>query len=158
MPITGIKWKSNREYDIHLLRGRTLPALLAAVDVQLTDGSSQDAAAYLAANADVTINFQPSFRNVLDLTASEAIELLKGVNPHGRPNSDVIVPWVNGQDITRRSSGRYIVDFADRSEEQAARYEAPFALVGSGSSRRGKATGSQPTADRGGFTSGPGRR
>ena len=62
MPITGIQWKNNREYDIHLLRGRTLPALLAAVDVELPDGSTQDAAAYLAANADVTINFQPSFR------------------------------------------------------------------------------------------------
>ena len=46
------------------------PALLAAVDVELPDGSTQDAAAYLAANADVTIDFQPSFRNVLDLTAT----------------------------------------------------------------------------------------
>ena len=51
MPITGIKWKTNREYDIHLLRGRTLPALLNAVDFQLPDGTTQDAAAYLAANA-----------------------------------------------------------------------------------------------------------
>ena len=70
MPITGIKWKTNREYDIHLLRGRTLPALLDAVDFQLPDGTTQDAAAYLAANADVAINFQPSFRNVLDLTVA----------------------------------------------------------------------------------------
>ncbi|HPV83226.1 MAG TPA: hypothetical protein PK866_08875, partial [Nitrospira sp.] len=70
MPITGIKWKRSREYDIHLLRGRTLPALLSAIDVELPDGSTQDATAYLAANADVTINFQPSFRNVLDLTVA----------------------------------------------------------------------------------------
>jgi hypothetical protein len=37
---------------------------------QLPDGTTQDAAAYLAANADVAINFQPSFRNVLDLTVA----------------------------------------------------------------------------------------
>lgn len=70
MPITGIQWKSNREYDIHLLRGRTLPALLASIDVELPDGNTQDAATYLAANADVTIDFQPSFRNTLDLTVA----------------------------------------------------------------------------------------
>jgi hypothetical protein len=70
MPITGISWKDQRHYDIHLLRGRTLPALLNEVDFKLPDGSSQDAATYLAANADVTINFQPSFRNVLDLTVT----------------------------------------------------------------------------------------
>ena len=70
MPITGIQWKSNREYDIHLLRGRTLSPLLAQVNVELPDGNTQDAATYLAANADVTIDFQPSFRNVLDVTAT----------------------------------------------------------------------------------------
>ena len=64
-----------------------------------------------------------------DLTGNAAIELLKMVNPHGRPNSDVVVPWVNGRDVTQRSNGKYIVDFGDRSEEAAARYEAPFALV-----------------------------
>jgi len=64
-----------------------------------------------------------------DLTGDAAIELLKMVNPHGRPNSDVVVPWVNGRDVTQRSNGKYIVDFGDRSEEAAARYEAPFALV-----------------------------
>lgn len=64
-----------------------------------------------------------------DLDHDEAIDLLTLVNPHGRPNSDVVVPWVNGRDLTQRSSGRWIVDFGERSEQEASRYEAPFALV-----------------------------
>lgn len=52
------------------------------------------------------------------------------LNPNGRPNADVLRPWMNGQDITRRSSGKWIVDFgSDMSEEEAALYEAPFAHV-----------------------------
>lgn len=47
-------------------------------------------------------------------------------NPNGRPNSDVLKPWRNGMDLTRRSSGRWIIDFADKSEAESALYEAPF--------------------------------
>ena len=48
-------------------------------------------------------------------------------NVNGRTNADVVVPWVNGMDITRRSRGMFIIDFdADTSESDAAAYEAPF--------------------------------
>jgi type II restriction/modification system DNA methylase subunit YeeA len=48
-------------------------------------------------------------------------------NPNGRGNSDVLKPWRNGQDITRRSSDMWIVDFGwQMSERDAAFYEAPF--------------------------------
>ena len=51
-------------------------------------------------------------------------------NPNGRPNSDVLKPWVNGMDLTRRPSGKWIVDFGfDMVESEAAVYEAPFAHV-----------------------------
>ena len=51
-------------------------------------------------------------------------------NPNGRPNSDVLKPRINGSDLTRRSSDRWIVDFgADMTESDAALYEAPFAHV-----------------------------
>jgi len=51
-------------------------------------------------------------------------------NPNGRPNSDVVRPWINGLDITRRPRGMWIVDFGiDMSEEDAAMYEAPFEYV-----------------------------
>ena len=51
-------------------------------------------------------------------------------NPNGRPNADVLKPWVNGMDLTRRPAGKWIVDFGwEMSAPDAAFYEAPFAHV-----------------------------
>ena len=51
-------------------------------------------------------------------------------NPNGRPNADVLKPWMNGMDLTRRPSGRWIVDFgSSMSDAEAALYEAPFAHI-----------------------------
>ena len=51
-------------------------------------------------------------------------------NPNGRPNTDVLKPWMNGMDLTRRSAGKWIVDFGFvMGEADAAFYEAPFAHV-----------------------------
>lgn len=63
-----------------------------------------------------------------DIPGSLAREwLLLPSNPNGRPNSDVLRPWLNGMDVTRRSSGRWVIDFGwEMSEADAALYEAPF--------------------------------
>ncbi len=56
--------------------------------------------------------------------------LLQGGNPNGRPNSDVLKPWINGLDITRRPMDAWIIDFGvDGSLDFAALYEAPFQHV-----------------------------
>ena len=53
------------------------------------------------------------------------------LEPNGRPNSDVVRPWVNGLDITRRPRGMWIIDFGvDMPEADAALYEQPFEYVG----------------------------
>ena len=65
-----------------------------------------------------------------DIQESVALEMLRSPNPHGRPNSDVIVPWVNGLDVTRRNRGMWMIDFGvDTLIEQAACYEAPFSHI-----------------------------
>ena len=51
------------------------------------------------------------------------------INPNGRRNSDVVRPLLNGQDITRRPSGRWIVDFGIATEADASLYEGPFEHV-----------------------------
>ena len=52
------------------------------------------------------------------------------LNPNRRPNSDVISPWINGSDITRRPRGMWIIDFGvDMPEQEAALYEVPFEYV-----------------------------
>lgn len=51
-------------------------------------------------------------------------------NPDGRSNRDVLRPWVNGQDLVQRPSGRWIADFGtSRTREEAALYEAPYDWV-----------------------------
>ena len=48
-------------------------------------------------------------------------------NPNGRPNADVLKPWANGMDITRRPADKWIVDFGwTMTEAEAALYEEPF--------------------------------
>ena len=63
-----------------------------------------------------------------DISAAAAETMLNApVNINARPNSDVVVPWVNGLDITRRPRGMHIIDFGTgMSEEDASQYELPF--------------------------------
>ena len=51
-------------------------------------------------------------------------------NPNGRPNADVLKPWVNAMDLTRRPAGKWIVDFGwEMMVADAALYESPFGHV-----------------------------
>ena len=67
-------------------------------------------------------------RGSFDVPGDLAREWLRlPANPNGRPNSDVLKPWTNAMDLTRRSQGKWIIDFGDEmSEAEAALYEAPF--------------------------------
>jgi len=66
-----------------------------------------------------------------DIVFEKAIQLLReSGNPNSRPNSDVVRPWVNGSDITKRGRDMWIIDFgASMSLEQAAMYHSPFEHV-----------------------------
>lgn len=49
-------------------------------------------------------------------------------NVNSRSNADVLRPWANGQDVTRRPSDQWIVDFDNEMDELAASmYEKVFA-------------------------------
>jgi type II restriction/modification system DNA methylase subunit YeeA len=64
-----------------------------------------------------------------ELTQDEALRLLAEPNPSQRPNSDVVKPWMNGLDVTRRPKRLWIIDFNERDEEAAAQYAEPFDWV-----------------------------
>ena len=66
-----------------------------------------------------------------DVAGDQAREWLRlPANPNGRTNADVLKPWVNGMDLTRRPAGKWIVDFGlDMSVGDAALYEEPFRWV-----------------------------
>ena len=66
-----------------------------------------------------------------DVPGDQAREWLRlPTNPHGRTNADVLKPWMNGMDLTRRPAGKWMVDFGwEMSERDAALYEEPFRWV-----------------------------
>src|SRR6266850_874953 len=52
------------------------------------------------------------------------------LNPNGRPNSDVLRPWRNGMDMTRRARDMWIIDFGSKMpEREASLFEAPFQYI-----------------------------
>ena len=65
-----------------------------------------------------------------DLSEALARKMLSARNSHGKPNRDVLRPWVNGLDITRRPQRRWIIDFPPGMDEcEALLYEQPYAFV-----------------------------
>ncbi|HEY0133414.1 MAG TPA: DNA methyltransferase, partial [Nannocystis sp.] len=61
-----------------------------------------------------------------ELSPADAASMLRAAPA----NREVVVPWVNGLDVTRRPRGMHIVDFGvDMPCATAARYTAPFAYV-----------------------------
>ncbi|MGO9245231.1 MAG: class I SAM-dependent DNA methyltransferase [Verrucomicrobiia bacterium] len=65
-----------------------------------------------------------------DIDETEASELLlANGNPHGKPNSDVVVPIYNGFDILNNAAQRWLINNEDRPLADAALYEKPHSLV-----------------------------
>ena len=91
------------------------------------EGSDLTAARPLGANANVAF-MGDTKGGAFDVPGDKARKWLTlPANPNGRPNADVLKPWMNGMDLTRRPKGKWIVDFGwTMSEEEAALYEAPF--------------------------------
>jgi type II restriction/modification system DNA methylase subunit YeeA len=62
-----------------------------------------------------------------EISGEIAGQMLASPNPDGRNNRNVVRPWVNGLDVTRRPREMWIVDFGvGMSAAEAALYEAPF--------------------------------
>lgn len=66
-----------------------------------------------------------------DLSGEEArVMLVAPTNPNGLKNSLVVLPWVNGYDITKRHRDKWIIDFgSDRDESSVASYVLPYIRI-----------------------------
>ena len=95
-----------------------------------TVGVDLTAAKRLPENAD-TAYMGDTKGGAFDISGDMAREWLQlPANPNERTNADVLKPWVNGMDLTRRPAGKWIIDFGwDMSESDAALYEKPFEWV-----------------------------
>ena len=93
------------------------------------DSSGIDLTRLQTLPANVSVAFKGDTKGgPFDVPGDQAREWLRlPANPNGRTNADVLKPWMNGMDLTRRSAGKWIVDFGwDMSEGDAALYEGPF--------------------------------
>jgi type II restriction/modification system DNA methylase subunit YeeA len=114
------------------LNGQPVHTIFADLTAQTSADSSiidLTTAKPLAENKDIA--FQGTIKvGDFDISGALAREWLKQPNPNGKPNSDVVRPWANGMDITRRSSDTWIIDFGtNMTEDDASLYEIPFAHI-----------------------------
>ena len=116
----------------HQLDGSPVGAIFA--DLTASAGHGDEAAADLTKARVLTENARTAFQGItkggaFDIAGEVARSWLSLPNPHGRSNVEVVRPWRNGMDITRRCADKWIVDFADCTETDAALFEAPFRHV-----------------------------
>ena len=82
---------------------------VTAINPNLTANTDVTNAAVLHANRDLSfIGTKKAGKfELVDLTAQE---LLKDPNPTGKPNSDVIRPWLDGSAVAKRNNFEWIID------------------------------------------------
>ncbi len=100
-----------------------------AINADLTTGVDLTRAVRLRENAGLSF-MGDTKGGAFDIDDATGRRLLAVPNPDGRSNADVVLPWVNGKDITDRRRGMWIIDFGiGMTEREAALYEAPFEYV-----------------------------
>ena len=117
-------------FDAGLEQEQTLNGqLVNNINSDLT--ASYDLTTAKRLNENLGIAYMGSIKNgAFDISLSQAQEMLKETNASQRNNSDVIVSWNNGLDITRTSREMWIIDFGvGMPEAEARQYEKPFAYV-----------------------------
>ena len=102
---------------------------VASIGPDLSGISGLTTACTLSSN--LNISFLGSCKGgPFDITDSEASEMLAcSGNPHMRPNSDVIRPVANSEDLLKTKSLRWIVDSANLTSEELCLYERPGGIV-----------------------------
>ncbi len=114
----------------YLLNGQPVAAIHA--DLTAGDGAGgMDLTQAKPLKENANVAFKGAEKNgPFDIPGELARQWLKLPNPNGRPNSDIVKPWANGQDIVGRQSDTWVIDFGiDINESEAALYEAPFSYV-----------------------------
>src|SRR5690606_15032011 len=109
---------------------RTLDGVPAKIiNSDLTRKVDVNQANVLSENA--AINFIGTQKHgAIDIPDDLAREMLNAQNQSGLSNSGVVRPWANGQDVTGRHRGLWIIDFGLYMPlETACQYEKPFEHV-----------------------------
>jgi len=113
------------------LNGQDVPEIYADLTAPTQDGVNLD----LTSAHRLTTNFGASFQGAskkakFEIDGTLARRWLRQPNPHSKPNSDVLKPWANGFELSRRPQDQWIIDFGiEMTEADASLYETPFSYV-----------------------------
>jgi hypothetical protein len=111
--------------DKPLLDGKEVPK----INADLSTGLDTTGKRFIRANENLCFMGTTKVGE-FDIPHEQAAKMLSEVNPHGKPNSDVLRPFRNGSDLVQEDSQRWIVDFGVGTPMQTASlYEAPFKYV-----------------------------
>ncbi|MEO8275139.1 MAG: DNA methyltransferase [Thermoanaerobaculia bacterium] len=99
------------------------------INANLSAGAATSTALTLVPSS--TLSFiGAAIHGPFDLNEEEAVAELHTPNPHGRPTSDVVRPWLNGLSLTRRPGTLWIIDMPPEvGVSEAALYGASFAFL-----------------------------
>jgi hypothetical protein len=113
------------------LGGRAVPQIYADLTAPSEAGDALDVSGAATLSENIGASFQGASKKAkFEIDAALAREWLRLPNPNGRPNSDIVKPWANGFELSRRPQAQWIIDFGiGMSETEAALYEKPFAYV-----------------------------
>jgi hypothetical protein len=105
-----------------ILDGQPVPA----INSNLTRGADVTKARSLSENADICF-IGTKKAGLFNIPETTALNLLPAPNPHGKPNSDILRPWLNGKAIVQRPTPQWIIDpGTSMKEEDFALYERPY--------------------------------
>jgi type II restriction/modification system DNA methylase subunit YeeA len=99
---------------------------VSEISEQLTNNVNLHTASVIEQNRDLSfMGITPA--GAFDVPFDMGVEWLRTPNPTGQPNSDVVRPYFNGNDLNKRSREQWTIDFGvECSFESAANYTGPF--------------------------------
>ena len=101
---------------------------VSAIHADLTAGDGIDLTKAMPLKENDSTSFEGTKKyGDFDISGEIARSWLDSPNPNGKPNCLVVKPWANGQDITKRPSDTWIIDFGtDMPEADASLFELPY--------------------------------
>ncbi len=110
------------------LNNEAVPKIYADLSAPADGGQALDLTTARPLDANLRTSFQGASKKAkFEIDAALARQWLREPNPHSRPNSNVLKPWANGFELSRRPQEQWIIDFGiELSESDAALYERPF--------------------------------
>ena len=117
-------------FDVGEETGRALDGVTVSIINANLTASSADLSETQALSENANIAFMGvTPAGPFDISHELAQNWLCSPNPHGRPTSDLLRPYLNGADLNQRSRGQWTVDATGLSLDQATLYAEPYSYL-----------------------------